>query len=177
MTFLTADLHFGHGNILKYVDRPFTSVEEMDETLIKNINDTVGSDDTLYVLGDFTMGGSYTKCRKYLDRINCQDVRLVLGNHDKRFLSKGKQSPFTDEMDYYELHRFGINIVMSHYPMDSWNGRDYGYIMCHGHIHASKRYNQINSWHHIYKYDVGVDANDYRPVSIYEIVKFFTSTE
>ena len=85
MIFLTSDPHFGHSNIIEYVHRPFRNIEEMDTTLIKNFNKIVGENDILYILGDFTMGGSYTKCMRYREQLNCKRIHLVLGNHDKRF--------------------------------------------------------------------------------------------
>ena len=58
MIYLTSDLHFNHENILRYEpeSRPFTSIKEMNETLIRNWNNVVKVTDTLYVLGDFFMG-------------------------------------------------------------------------------------------------------------------------
>ena len=54
MVFVTSDLHFGHKNIIKYENRPFKDVEEMDQKLIENWNNKVGKDDTVYILGDFS---------------------------------------------------------------------------------------------------------------------------
>ena len=63
-TFFIADCHFGHKNIIKYCDRPYSSVEEMDETILNNINKTVFPSDTLYILGDFTFTISPTLSSK-----------------------------------------------------------------------------------------------------------------
>lgn len=52
--FFTSDLHFGHKNIIRFDNRPFFSVEEMDKTLIENWNRKVSADDTVYVLGDIS---------------------------------------------------------------------------------------------------------------------------
>ena len=174
MIFLTSDPHFGHGNIIKYVSRPFDNVEEMDKTLIKNFNRVVGENDILYILGDFTMGGSHTKCMKYREQINCKHVHLILGNHDKRNMY---YDYFESVQDYKELKMDGIKLCLSHYPFLSWNGKDRGSIMCHGHIHSNKRSNETNQWQGILRYDVGVDANDYEPVSIEEIIKYFYSSK
>jgi calcineurin-like phosphoesterase family protein len=53
MNFFTSDTHYGHANIIKYSSRPFSSVEEMNDALVKKINDKVGVDDCLWHLGDF----------------------------------------------------------------------------------------------------------------------------
>lgn len=173
MIFFTSDTHFGHANIIDYVNRPFKTVEEMDEIILNNINKTVFSSDTLYILGDFTCGGSYTKCMKYRSKIFCKNVHLILGNHDKRFIFNGKESPFESEKDYYEIRKFNQLFCLSHYPMLSWNGRDHDSIMLHGHIHSNKRSNEINKWQGIKRYDVGVDANNYTPVSIDSLIYWF----
>jgi calcineurin-like phosphoesterase family protein len=166
MIYFTADTHFSHRNIIDCVNRPFKTVEEMDQTILDNINKTVFSSDTLYILGDFTCWGSYTKCMKYRSKIHCENIHLILGNHDRRFIFNGKESPFESEKDYYEIRKFDRLFCLSHYPMLSWNGRDRGSIMLHGHIHSNERSNGINKWQGIKRYDVGVDANGYTPVSI-----------
>ena len=178
MIYLTSDTHFGDSGIMKYIDRPFRNVEEMDRVLIENINNTVNGEDVLYILGDFTMGGGFKKYTHYLNQINCRHIRLILGNHDRRFIVNGIQSPFDlkqdyCEFDYNEIEYNSIWFCLSHYPMLFWNGEDCGSIMCHGHIHSSKRNNDINRWHHIKRFDVGVDANNYKPISIEYIWDFF----
>lgn len=176
MIYLTSDPHFGHNNIIKYVHRPFKNAEEMDKKLIENFNNTVKEDDTLYILGDFTMGGSYTKCMNYREQLNCNYVHLIFGNHDKRNIHNGhnvRGQIFESVQDYKELDVEGVRLCLSHYPFLSWNGRDRGSIMCHGHIHSDKRSNETNQWQRIRRYDVGVDANDYKPVSVSEIIEYF----
>lgn len=177
MIYLTSDTHFGHENIIKYVDRPFSSVEEMDKTLIKNFNRTVGPHDTLYILGDFTMYGNYEKTMTYRKQINCRYIHLVCGNHDRRFFSgypeAGELPPFETEKDYLELNFNHTRFCLSHYPFLSWHSREQGAIMCHGHIHSKKRANEINQWQQLRRFDVGVDANDYTPVSLDYIFDFF----
>jgi len=173
MIFLTSDTHFGHKNIIEYTNRPFQTVEEMDEVIIKNINKTVGEDDELYILGDFCMNGGYEKRSRYRNLIKCKNVYLILGNHDTRLVDTFKPSPFQLEQDYMELKFEDTMFCLSHYPFLSWHNRELGSIMCHGHIHSDSRNNEINQWQNVYRYDVGVDANKYRPVSIYDILKFF----
>ncbi len=170
MIYLTSDTHFGHENIIRYVDRPFDTVEEMDQTIIDNINKTVDPEDTLYILGDFTMGGSYSKCMKYREQLNCKHIHLILGNHDKRKIFDSYKPPIFESVKDYDEIKF---CCLSHYPFMSWSSKDYGSIMCHGHIHSSCRYNEINRWQNIRRYDVGVDANKYTPVSIDSIAYFF----
>ena len=166
-------MHLGHKNIIKYCNRPFGTVEQMDSMLIEAINKFVKEKDTLYILGDFCMYGSYNKRNNYRKQINCKDVHLIIGNHDTRLLAKGKQSPFQSEQDYKELKYNKTLFCLSHYPFSSWHNIDRGAIMLHGHIHSEKYYNRMNKTIGMKKYDVGVDANGYSPVSIDEIMKSF----
>lgn len=180
MIYLTSDPHFGHENIIKYVKRPFSNADEMDKVLIENFNKTVKPDDILYILGDFTMHGSYTKCMKYREQINCDHVHLIIGNHDKKFhkscVETGKPQIYESEDYYAELTYNNTKFCLSHYPFYSWNGRDHGSIMCHGHIHSSRRWNEINQWQQLCLFDVGVDANDYTPVSLDYIYEYFNKS-
>ena len=82
MIFFTADLHFGHKNIIRYCDRPFKDVAQMNSTLIKNYNEVVRPDDTCYILGDLAMGINSLELTKYIRRMNGRKI-LILGNHDK----------------------------------------------------------------------------------------------
>lgn len=79
--FIIADTHFAHANILKYEDRPFTSVDKMNEGMISRWNDKVGPDDVVYHLGDFSWGGAAV-IRSFIERLNGRIV-LVRGNHDR----------------------------------------------------------------------------------------------
>ncbi len=76
-TFFTSDLHFNHGNIIKFCQRPFASVGEMNEALIARFNETVGPSDTVYILGDLVMGRDLN-CAA---RLNGRKI-LLMGNHD-----------------------------------------------------------------------------------------------
>lgn len=161
MIWLTADSHWGHANIIKYCNRPFSSVEEMDETLIKNWNDRVGKDDTVYHLGDFAFRGGHPK--KYLDRLN-GNVSLCLGNHDveKYALEAG----FFHVGQYRKVRYNKEKFIMMHYPILEWDTCHHGSYMLHGHVHGD--------WDHDTEYrrlDVGVDSHDYAPISIEEVVK------
>ena len=81
--FIIADLHFGHANIIGYVNRPFNNVDEMNESLIRLWNSVVGSDDLVYVLGDFTLSRRMEVITNLVNRLNGRKV-LVMGNHDTR---------------------------------------------------------------------------------------------
>lgn len=79
--FYISDTHLGHSGIIRYDNRPFMNVDEMDETIIQRWNDVVSDADTVYVLGDF----SWYKEDKTLEILNRLSGRKVLikGNHDR----------------------------------------------------------------------------------------------
>lgn len=176
MIWLTSDLHLGHANIMRHCNRPFETVEQMDGALIGAINARVCPGDTLYVLGDFSMHGKLDKVLAYRARINCDDVRLVRGNHDKHFDDLEKP-PFAEEADYLELKHEGRRVCCMHYPLLAWHGMEGGALMLHGHIHATEEYNLQNLERGILRYDVGVDANGYAPVTLDEVLRFFDGVE
>jgi len=81
MTYFTADQHFGHANIIKLCNRPFSDVQEMDEALITNWNRRVTNGDTIYIIGDLFFRNS-VPAEEYLKRLKGRK-HLILGNHDK----------------------------------------------------------------------------------------------
>lgn len=178
MIYLTSDLHLGHTGLFDYWPRPFSCIEEHDEALIDAINAAVGKRDALYVLGDFTLRFNAEDVLGYASRIRCRNKVLVRGNHDK---SRALPDAFDEVCDYRELKAGGRLACMSHYPMLDWNccTKDYpppagkkGSVMLHGHIHSiGSGLNLSNVGKGIWRWDVGVDANGYRPVCLDEVLQ------
>lgn len=157
MIFFTSDTHFGHANIIKYCNRPFKSVNEMDEVMIQNWNDRVSPGDDVYHLGDFGFKDR-NKIHNILQRLNGR-IHLIKGNHDyKPHTIKG----FASVQDYYELKTQGEKIILSHYAMRVWNGSHRGRIMLYGHSHGTLPGNSQSL-------DVGVDCWEFKPVTLDEI--------
>lgn len=168
----TSDLHLGHENIIEHQGRPFRDAEHMAQALIANINSVVLQRDTLYILGDFTMKVNGKEAARLRHRINCREVHLVRGNHDKKW--QGETCPFSTVSDYLEI-RLGpdrVGTVLMHYPIEHWNGSHHGSIHLHGHIHADAAYNRKAIDKSRRKFDVGVDANGYMPVSEYQVLQW-----
>lgn len=92
--FFISDPHFGHANIIRYCDRPFKDVQEMNETLIKNWNDTVNPDDIIFILGDIAFGGAAT-FEEIVPKLNGRKY-LVLGNHDYKNVRERYKEWFVD---------------------------------------------------------------------------------
>ena len=169
MDWLTADLHLGHANIIKFCKRPFRNVGEMDQAIINNINEKVGKDDRLIVLGDFSMGKERPQ---YIRRINCDNIWLITGNHDKR---PGTSDGFT-RVEVYHEEKFQLSdgthkdIVLFHYPILEWNKWHRGSWHLFGHVHRgrNKQYKEELAL------DVGVDNHNYEPLCIADIEKIMS---
>lgn len=165
--YFTSDTHYYHKNIIKYCNRPYFSVEEMNESLIANYNKRVGKDDTCYHLGDF--GFAEPKLlRAIVDRLNGQK-HLVLGNHDDR---KNFLNVFSSVHQYMEIRvpdeevRQGFQrIILFHYSMRVWNGSHRGTWQLYGHSHGTLPDDPT-----LLSMDVGVDPCGQTPIS-YEEVK------
>lgn len=202
----TADTHFGHRKIPFYAKRKFclnneeadtlekiwqnknihndwvpcwASIARMNDHLIKKINEYVGKDDVLWHLGDFCYGKKKEisiAAKKYRDKINCKNVFLVRGNHDRPDINH----IFSGSYDYFELDVDSCHIVLSHYCHAFWNKSHYGSWMLYGHAHGT-----AETWldEHMpgrLSMDVGVDnvnriVGEYRPISFEEIKYIFSS--
>lgn len=152
-----SDTHFGHKNIIKYCNRPFNNVHEMDEALIRNWNETVGQDDMVYHVGDFAMGSDPAKI---LRRLNGSKI-LIKGNHDKRPQTAHGWSEIHNYLEIYIENQF---IVLFHYSMRVWNKSHHGAWMLYGHSH-----NTLPDDPNSKSIDVGVDCHDYRPISFEDV--------
>jgi calcineurin-like phosphoesterase family protein len=139
----------------------------MNDVLVNNINSKVGQDDTLIMLGDIVFGG-FENVRKFLDRLVCENIHLVLGNHDHHIRNNREniRESFSSVSDYLQVKIYGQNFVMCHYPFSSWNELNKGSIHLHGHVHLSNK----DKWGRGKRLDVGVDGNNYHPYSLSEIV-------
>ncbi len=175
MLWFTSDLHLGHENILRFARRPWGTAGEMNEALVDNINACVKPGDTLYILGDVSFRAGFENVAATVGRIACRHVRLIRGNHDGDVPEEGF---FEAVRDYEEVKYHGRKLCLMHYPLLTWNGIYYGSIHLHGHIHSQgDAYNLRNLSQGYLRYDVGVDANGYRPVSFTEIERFFKDAQ
>ncbi len=149
------------------------AVKMMDDTLINNINKTVGENDHLYHLGDFAMPGNrgcYDKCRHYRQRIKCKNIHLVWGNHDERVI----RDLFSSNHDLFKASPNGQNIVLCHYAMAVWNGSHRGTWQLYGHSHSAAEPWMDKNMAGRRSMDVGMDnaykiLGEFRPFSFEEI--------
>lgn len=156
MLFFTSDLHLGHKNVIRYCNRPFTSVEEMDNTIITNWNNIISSTDEVYVLGDICFGD---KLNFYMNQLNGTKT-LICGNHDR---NRGQYKKyFKDVKDLLTIKHEGNYVVLCHYAMRVWEKSHFNSWHCYGHSHGT-----LESWGK--SYDVGVDNNNFTPVSFEQL--------
>lgn len=172
MIYFTADLHLGHEEVIAKRQRPFASVTDMNEALIRNYNQRVGANDTVYILGDLCHRVTEEEANALIRRLNGRKI-LLRGNHDIDYDSALFEAVHDFLMEDFDGRRF----VMIHYALMDWPRRKKGGIHLHGHMHESRAYNEDNRRRGLFRYDVGVDANDYRPISLPEILDFYEGFE
>jgi calcineurin-like phosphoesterase family protein len=163
--FFTADTHFFHTNIIKFCsDRPYPemNVEKMhDEWLIDLWNSTIEKKDTVYIVGDFTFGNKIM-VTKLLGKLRGQK-HLILGNHDA---SSSKLTNYFESMtqikdlnfkaSVYPFLKTDFDLALCHYPLVSWNRKNDGACMVHGHCHG--RVDEYNVKTGDLRVDVGIDS-------------------
>lgn len=167
----TADNHF-HSGKKNLFYRPFETVEEMDSTMLENIVNTVRSGDTLFFCGD--VGAVMCPPIDILKKIRCHKI-LIVGNNDDKYRGKVKQD-FMDCFDKvwygYRMvydHNVDKRIMLSHFPLASWEGSRDGVPQFYGHLHSRKDdgYEQMTQIPNVY--NIGVDVRDYFPKSAAQI--------
>lgn len=172
--FVTSDIHFDHVNIIKYCDRPFKSVQQMNELIIKKWNEVVSPEDTVYVIGDVCMG-KLDYSIEYIWRLNGK-LFLIAGNHDEKSV---RYKRFVDRFEWikeYHEHHIEVDgkqqlIVMIHKPAVDWNGRKEGSWHLFGHEHHN------NPPSKELKLDVGIDGPgyEYGPISMEKVTEIMKS--
>jgi calcineurin-like phosphoesterase family protein len=185
-TFTTSDNHFYHMNVIRYCQRPFTSIEEMNEIMITKWNETVMPNDIIYHLGDFSM--AFRAVEVFTKRLSGTKI-LICGNHDfchpahKKSRNAENQEKWIQKYidnGWAEVHMNGefeipgvANVNVNHMPYLEGNGQDIRHakhrpnddgrwLLC-GHVHEkwAQRGKMIN---------VGVDVRDFRPITFRTVV-------
>lgn len=169
--FFTSNTHFNHTNIIRYCNRPFKNVKEMNETLIFNWNNVIGTDDFVFHLGDFCLGSSID-WSKLLDRLNGK-IYLILGNHDLNNLKQDFMCKFEKVVMQMHIQVGKQKIYLNHYPFLCYGGAYNNTWQLFGHVHTSQNHKgKDNSRLNILfptQYDVGVDNNNYTPISFAKV--------
>ena len=168
MKYFTSDLHLGHSNIIESCNRPFASVEDMNDTLFSNFKYVLKSGDILYILGDFAF--DKVVGAKFLDYFKTKGVcvHLILGNHD----SENMQVCFQNYLTTMTIRKkvkiigYGHSLLLDHYPLFQGKNR----YQLHGHLHNDDTGDKC----HI---NVGVDKHEFFPISEIEILKIIRYRE
>lgn len=176
-TWITSDLHFDHANVIKYCPESrgmFESVQQMNDTIIHNMNILIRPEDTLYILGDISFGKHDAAC-EMLRRINGSKI-IIHGNHDTKLVasdvfknSMGKMrvvehTPYKFINHTVEGKRYGV--ALFHFPIEVWDRKHYGSIHLHGHQHSPN--NQPLG--DIRRMDIGLDSNFMMPYNLDSVI-------
>lgn len=168
MKYYISDTHFWHTNIINMCGRPYYDINIMHEQLIKNWNDTVKPSDEVYFLGDFSFKCSQDKATYLLKQLNGKKY-FIKGNHDKTnwLVSIKEQGLIEWFKDYAEINDDNRMVILSHYPIHSWNGLYHGSYHLYGHVHNRTVNNEI--WQRN-RYNVSVEAINYKPVTLNDLI-------
>lgn len=168
MNYYIADPHFGHANVIRFSERPFADVDEMNRCLIENWNARVGDDDDVFIVGDFAYRNAESP-KKLLETLRGRK-HLVIGNHDKKWMKAIEPSDYFVEVDHalFTVDDKRRRIWMCHYPCMTWPKYTYH---VYGHIHNNK---PEEFWPLLRTYDMalnaGVEINGYMPVTLEELI-------
>lgn len=184
--FYISDLHLMHQNVIRFDNRPFETVEEMDKALINNWNSVVSNADHVYHLGDFCWGKK-DDWIKYLKLLN-GNIHIIKGNHDLKDYPPDVKKYIVEAVDYKEITDCGRHVIMCHYPIPFYKS-DYNpdMYMLYGHVHTTiendfmehfKQYvrdndNRERGRHQCNLYNVGAICIGYIPRTLDEIIKIY----
>lgn len=157
MIWFSADFHLSHKNIIKYCNRPFASVEEMDAILTRNLEESLKSKDILYFLGDLTL--KEPVARDFFERFAATEIHFIVGNHDSKGVVKLAEKYCVTVSNLKEVRIENRHIILCHYAMRVWNRSHYNSWQLYSHSHA--KLEPIGK-----QYDIGVDNNGFCPISM-----------
>lgn len=173
--YFTSDHHFGHSNIIKFCNRPFANVEEMNETLIERWNIKIKPEDEVYYIGDFALTNDKKTTANILNRLNGTKY-LIVGNHESSALKNKEKFKWIKE--YHELKvkdsdcKDGVQrIILFHYAMRVWKSDFRGSWHLYGHSHGN-----LPDKKDKLSFDIGVDCHNFYPLS-YDEVKTIMKTK
>ena len=160
----TSDTHFGHENVIRFCNRPFDNIEQMDKCIIESLTAHVGPEDDLWILGDFAFGPK-AKESSYLSEVFEQlpgaRKHLIVGNHDQ---APTLALPWESTSHIAEVRGGPKNQAhtLCHYPRITWNHARREAMQLFGHVHN----NWLGSKNSV---NVGVDVWDFAPVRFDDI--------
>ena len=163
----TCDWHLGHENIIKYCNRPFQNVDEMNRLIIRSHNQRVKAEDTIFYIGDFCFRnsaggkkgeGEIHKAEYYLKQVNGRFV-FIKGNHDRN-------NSLKTIIERLVISYGGKRVNLVHNPIHADSSYEINLV---GHVHNNWKFRKLN--HKSDMINVGVDVHNFRPVTFEEIMK------
>lgn len=147
----------------------FSSLEDMERSLIDNYNQKVGCNDVVWLMGDIV--GDVESALRVFPKLNGQK-NYVIGNHDRKWIRDPQVQKFFNNIYESTVEIIeNVPVSISHYPMYEWYKSKYGGVLIHGHMHDE--YIELPFYQNYCAYDVSVEKNNYAPVSWYDIVDHF----
>lgn len=168
----SSDFHLGHANIIKYCDRPFKSLKQMNETLIKRFNERVNPEDLVFFLGDFCFKNSKNSVHRgegdihnanyYKEKLNCKNIVFIKGNHDR---NNSLKTP----IERLVIRLGGKRINLVHNPAHADLNYEINFV---GHVHNLFEIKRIKKGlGYTDLINVSVDVWNFYPASFEEIMK------
>ena len=140
-----SDLHLGHANVIRFDNRPFRDIDEMEAEIIRRWNERVTPQDTVYIIGDFCWKTS-SNWIPIVQKLKGRKV-LIRGNHDPKQIYGKLRKLFDDVKDYKEISDNGRRVSMCHFPILLYNHSHSAniYMLC-GHVHNTKENDWLEKW-------------------------------
>jgi calcineurin-like phosphoesterase family protein len=168
-TWVTSDLHFGHKNIMSFCPQSRARFKNdlayMNEAMVKEWNDLIAPEDTVYILGDvaFLSGSDAAKMVSRLAGVKI----LVRGNHDRKTLMDVNfRNCFKDVHEYLDINYNGTKVVMFHYPIAEWDQMRRGSVHLHGHLHGG-----VSGMEKFRCRDMGMDATGMIAITMEDAIR------
>jgi len=167
--YFVSDFHLGHFNIIRYTNRPFSALEEMDSVIIRKFNERVKEDDLVFFLGDFCMKTSSeakeapkNAFEYYRSQLICKNIIFIRGNHDNNNSTK-------TPIESIVINHGGERIYLTHNP--KYAKKDFHLNFC-GHVHDKWKFQKIDR--NSYIVNLSVENWDYYPITFNEINQHFS---
>ena len=156
MDYFISDIHFGHKNVIRFCNRPFKTVHEMNSQIVEKWNKKVTDADKVYVVGDVFLC-DINEASSWINKLNGYKI-LIKGNHDygERKMLEAGFDEFHRKLEYTMPD--GRKALIQHFPLPDCLLDDYD-LMIHGHIHIADKV--IGK-----KINVSCDIWNYEPISI-----------
>lgn len=169
MIYFYSDPHFFHENIIKYQERPFGSVDEMNSELVNRYNSIIRREDLVYILGDIFVfkrinKESIDKCNSILNQLNGEKI-LIRGNHDPMKLFRYLESHFKEIIDKKVITYNTRRLELHHYPIPNTKG-----TVLHGHDHSNREV--VTRGESGVNVNLTCDLHDFYPVSAERVLEY-----